>query len=352
MNCSGSSTRSSCCRRIVVGVTKACTAVLLLLLFLPSSVVVEVSAFKYPTYNNIGNQQNQRHFNSIGRRMACTTPTKPTTTTGSLSSSSSSPTSVILNHHNTNSLSMTSSKSSSSDNVNLHMTASGTTSAITSSSSTQPQSQIQQPRDIMFQIGMIVGQLCQIALTELPKLPIGGSVKDQSQDQDHANLITTLTELFLTLCQLCDSYNNISIVHSIQNKMILNNQKYPVELCKGKAGKYTQYSHLTGITKTNQAETTTSEATTSKDGNDNDGNNTNKADEEGSENSPSSKKSLFLLSKEFSTLAEEVRHVVFLAHLSYLPRYHKIDSGFAHVSKTYFSFLLFLFGVSYENTHI
>ena len=33
----------------------------------------------------------------------------------------------------------------------------------------------------------------------------------------------------------------------------MNNRKYPVELCKGKAGKYTQYSHLTGVTKDNQS---------------------------------------------------------------------------------------------------
>ena len=189
-------------------------------------------------------------------------------------------------------------------------TAATDTTAVSSSSL----SSTQRPRDIMFQIGMIVGQLCQIAMTELPKLPIGGSVASSgSEQQDHTNLIITLTDLFITLCQLSDSYD-ISIVNSIQNKMILNNQKYPVELCKGKAGKYTQYSHLTGITKTNQVSTTTAASTTttsttSSDENDNK-NNSSTEEEEEEESNNSSNKSLFLLSKEFSSLADEVRYVI------------------------------------------
>jgi len=37
---------------------------------------------------------------------------------------------------------------------------------------------------------------------------------------------------------------------AIHHKLALNRKKYPVEMCKGKAGKYTQYSSATGITKT------------------------------------------------------------------------------------------------------
>lgn len=42
----------------------------------------------------------------------------------------------------------------------------------------------------------------------------------------------------------------------IVSKLALNAKKYPVELCKGKSGKYTAYSDQTGITKTVGQETT------------------------------------------------------------------------------------------------
>jgi dCTP diphosphatase len=41
----------------------------------------------------------------------------------------------------------------------------------------------------------------------------------------------------------------------IHAKLDLNEKKYPVELCKGKSGKYTAYSDQTGITKTVGQET-------------------------------------------------------------------------------------------------
>jgi dCTP diphosphatase len=44
----------------------------------------------------------------------------------------------------------------------------------------------------------------------------------------------------------------LNMIVAIHNKLKLNEKKYPVEHCKGKAGKYTHYSHLTGITTTNQ----------------------------------------------------------------------------------------------------
>lgn len=49
---------------------------------------------------------------------------------------------------------------------------------------------------------------------------------------------------------LAASSCKLSLHECINEKMKLNGRKYPVELCKGKSGKYTKYSSQTGITKT------------------------------------------------------------------------------------------------------
>jgi dCTP diphosphatase len=46
---------------------------------------------------------------------------------------------------------------------------------------------------------------------------------------------------------------DLDLLLAIEAKLELNKLKYPVELCKGKAGKYTQYSKVTGVTATNQS---------------------------------------------------------------------------------------------------
>ncbi|KAI2491780.1 hypothetical protein MHU86_22779 [Fragilaria crotonensis] len=59
-------------------------------------------------------------------------------------------------------------------------------------------------------------------------------------------------------------------------KLVLNEKKYPVELCKGKSGKYTAYSDQTGITKTVGQDTDVGvvlEDNDSSSGNDEDNNN-------------------------------------------------------------------------------
>mmetsp|Transcript_14608 Transcript_14608/g.21540 ORF Transcript_14608/g.21540 Transcript_14608/m.21540 type:complete len:269 (+) Transcript_14608:1-807(+) len=49
---------------------------------------------------------------------------------------------------------------------------------------------------------------------------------------------------------LAASSCELSLHECIKEKIKLNGRKYPVELCKGKSGKYTKYSSQTGITKT------------------------------------------------------------------------------------------------------
>ena len=151
------------------------------------------------------------------------------------------------------------------------------------------------PRDLILQIGVIVGKLCQVSLTDLPKIPVGGVTSTNSQGSD--KLVSVLVEMFVTLSQLADTLD-LKITDSIHTKLTLNRQKYPKELCKGKAGKYTQYSHVTGITKTNQVDASSSSASPGKNNNNN--NNDNDNDDKGNLNS------LSLLTNDFIDIATEV----------------------------------------------
>ena len=55
-------------------------------------------------------------------------------------------------------------------------------------------------------------------------------------------------KLFLALIRTADTCS-LDLSRCILAKLALNAKKYPVALCKGKAGKYTKYSNETGITK-------------------------------------------------------------------------------------------------------
>lgn len=116
------------------------------------------------------------------------------------------------------------------------------------------------PRSCIMQVGADAGRLCTIG-NQLLVLP---STEDASDD----SLTETLSDLFASLCNTAESLN-LNWIRSIRSKMELNAKKYPVEHCKGKAGKYTSYSHLTGITTTNQStmefDETNSNSTTTAD---------------------------------------------------------------------------------------
>lgn len=76
-------------------------------------------------------------------------------------------------------------------------------------------------------------------------------------EQDHTSKSWTpstetqqcMANVLWSLC-VTSSACSLDLRSSVLKKMMLNERKYPVELCKGKAGKYTQYSESTGITKT------------------------------------------------------------------------------------------------------
>jgi len=98
------------------------------------------------------------------------------------------------------------------------------------------------PRSCILNVGASAGKLCYVANQLLP----------ERESETDALLTQTLAELFVSLWLTAKALR-LDWVKSIRSKMALNAKKYPVEHCKGKAGKYTNYSHLTGITTTNQS---------------------------------------------------------------------------------------------------
>ncbi|CAJ1937940.1 unnamed protein product [Cylindrotheca closterium] len=103
------------------------------------------------------------------------------------------------------------------------------------------------PRSCILTVGATAGKLCMLANTHMPSDPTMTPVMDKQEE-----LAACMSELLQALLETAKSLN-LDLIRSIHNKMALNAKKYPVELCKGKAGKYTQYSNQTGITKDNQS---------------------------------------------------------------------------------------------------
>mmetsp|Transcript_24854 Transcript_24854/g.52738 ORF Transcript_24854/g.52738 Transcript_24854/m.52738 type:complete len:276 (+) Transcript_24854:654-1481(+) len=121
------------------------------------------------------------------------------------------------------------------------------------------------PRSCILQVGADAGRLCVVGnqmlleQMELQKQQQLQTESPASEEQDaelseelSGLFVQALSELFASLCLTSHSLR-LNWVRSIRAKMALNAKKYPVEHCKGKAGKYTKYSHLTGITTTNQS---------------------------------------------------------------------------------------------------
>lgn len=113
---------------------------------------------------------------------------------------------------------------------------------------------ISNARDEIFKLGAVVGQMCTLFLTvphdstESKERP---SVDDDPfwlEDSDKkVEVANQMARVFLQLFATA-SMLGIDMCTSILKKVELNGKKYPVELCKGKSGKYTDYSEQTGIT--------------------------------------------------------------------------------------------------------
>jgi dCTP diphosphatase len=117
------------------------------------------------------------------------------------------------------------------------------------------------PRSCILQVGMHAGRLCELAnshpamveaesgTAKLAAPTCSDSSMGTFSSKDH--LVTTMADLLVSLW-LTSCVLKLNMIVAIHNKLKLNEKKYPVEHCKGKAGKYTHYSHLTGITTANQ----------------------------------------------------------------------------------------------------
>ncbi|OEU06521.1 hypothetical protein FRACYDRAFT_254541 [Fragilariopsis cylindrus CCMP1102] len=129
---------------------------------------------------------------------------------------------------------------------------------------------VNDPRSCILRVGANAGKLCQLANEMIPDSSRGnnsggdGSSSNSSKklfcDADDENinleselvLVEVLTDLFIALWATSQSLK-LNWIYSIRSKIKLNAKKYPVEHCRGKAGKYTEYSQFTGITTTNQS---------------------------------------------------------------------------------------------------
>lgn len=156
---------------------------------------------------------------------------------------------------------------------------------ITTPTTTPSPSTTCKARNQLLQLGIEMGNLCQKMLTCAPPFdpelhppyhesslkeqePFWSSLHEKEkgnnenshekkimQDDDcerREEVYGAIRSLFQTLVVFCDVCG-IDLSVAIVKKMELNGKKYPVELCKGKSGKYTKYSLQTGITKTNQS---------------------------------------------------------------------------------------------------
>ncbi|KAL7499712.1 hypothetical protein ACHAWT_007314 [Skeletonema menzelii] len=115
-------------------------------------------------------------------------------------------------------------------------------------------------RDQIFELGAITGVICTTFLS-VPHDVTNKSDNDEYRpspnddpfwtepSQQKEELSRQLGELFLHLFRISATCN-LDLCVCVLKKIELNGQKYPVELCKGKAGKYTDYSEHTGITTT------------------------------------------------------------------------------------------------------
>lgn len=118
---------------------------------------------------------------------------------------------------------------------------------------------ISRARDKIFQLGALTGMICTTFMSVVPHdLNRGADESRPSPNDDpfwtepspqKQHMSKQLGELFLHLFDTAATCN-LDLCVCILKKIELNSKKYPAELCKGKSGKYTDYSEHTGITAT------------------------------------------------------------------------------------------------------
>jgi dCTP diphosphatase len=121
--------------------------------------------------------------------------------------------------------------------------------------------EITTPRQNVLQLGVLVGNLCSSFLAHAPfdnkRAPLSDVPAVDELDasfwttdsQGREEIVECMGRLLWALVVAAETCQ-LDLGQCIVKKMTLNKKKYPVELVKGKSGKYTAYSDQTGITKT------------------------------------------------------------------------------------------------------
>eukprot|EP00593_Proboscia_inermis_P009856 CAMPEP_0171322472 /NCGR_PEP_ID=MMETSP0816-20121228/114982_1 /TAXON_ID=420281 /ORGANISM="Proboscia inermis, Strain CCAP1064/1" /LENGTH=327 /DNA_ID=CAMNT_0011820959 /DNA_START=183 /DNA_END=1167 /DNA_ORIENTATION=+ len=110
-------------------------------------------------------------------------------------------------------------------------------------------------RSCILQVGVCAGKLCAVANTLTAtknETTANGLSVAEFETEEYDAMVLAMTELMISLWETSVSLD-INLVVAVRDKLELNKRKYPVHLCKGKAGKYTEYSKETGVTKSNQS---------------------------------------------------------------------------------------------------
>jgi dCTP diphosphatase len=97
-------------------------------------------------------------------------------------------------------------------------------------------------RNLIFRLTALTGSLALVMLRDTAD----ASFDDLDMELDSESI---MTRMLATLLRLSASLS-MDLHAACHNKIKLNAKKYPVELCKGSADKYTEYSKVTGISKT------------------------------------------------------------------------------------------------------
>ncbi|GKY94739.1 dCTP pyrophosphatase 1-like [Mayamaea pseudoterrestris] len=106
-------------------------------------------------------------------------------------------------------------------------------------------------RNDIFQLSVLVGKLSALFLENVPldSTSDAGVSEEARRSIAECSQLSVLTSQLLTGLEETAARLELDLSTCIYKKMELNRKKYPAELCTGKAGKYTEYSKETGITK-------------------------------------------------------------------------------------------------------
>lgn len=111
-------------------------------------------------------------------------------------------------------------------------------------------------RDEIFRLSSSVGNLS-MDIIDLGDVMIDGYEATGNTCGAAARLSSKIGFVLVNLLKLADLLS-IILTDAVRTKVELNCRKYPIHLCKGKSGKYTEYSSETGITKDKGQDTVSS----------------------------------------------------------------------------------------------